>query len=438
MRTLPAPSRRAFLRRSAGGLAAWAALRPAAMTRAHEHLESAAGDSRTPEELARDEGFWRPIQDAWDVDRSLLNLNNGGVSPPLRCGLESFQRLAEFSYQAPAYYMWRTLEPQKERVRRQLARHFGADPEEIAIVRNASEALETAIFGIDLKAGDEVLSTDQDYPRMVAAWRQRARREGIVFRQLELPMGADGGPAAVLEAFRRAMTERTKVVLFCHTVNLTGQVLPVKALCALAREHGALSIVDGAHSFAHVAFDGTDLGCDYYGTSLHKWYSAPIGTGMLYVRRKCIARTWPLFAADESLDDDVRKFEQIGTHSVPLFLAIGEAARFHDGLGAARKEARLRRLRELWSEPLLDDPRVRFHQPEEDAASCGLATVQIEGVETGELASYLLRAHRIVVTGIQHERFHGIRVSPHLYTTPEELEQFAAAMRRVLREGLPT
>jgi selenocysteine lyase/cysteine desulfurase len=331
--------------------------------------------------------------------------------------------------------MWRVLEPQIETVRQRLARHFGCDAEELAITRNASESLEICIFGLDLKAGDEVLTTNQDYPRMLTAWRQRERREGIKLNTISFPVP----PPSLDELynrFERAITPRTKVIHLCHITNLTGQIFPVKRICQLGRERGIEVVVDGAHAFAHFPFKHADLDCDYYGTSLHKWLLAPIGTGFLYVRKTKIKSLWPLMAADKNQDGDIRKFEEIGTHPAATHNAIAEALTFYEGIGAERKAARLRYLKERWARRLEQNKGVRVLTPYDPQQSCGLALFTIDGLDMARLGAHLWDKHHIIVTPIVHDEFRGIRVTPNVYTTLDEVDLFAEAVERVIRTGL--
>jgi len=389
------------------------------------------------EEVAGDETFWAEIQRAFVVDRTVINLNNGGVSPSPAAVQEAQRRYQEYSNAAPAYTMWRVLEPQRETVRENLARFFGCDAEEVALTRNTSEGLETCQFGFDLKAGDEVLTSNQDYPRMITTFKQRERREGIVLKQISLPTPAED-PDQVVRAFEAAITPKTRLILVSHMIFLTGQVLPVRQVVAMGRRRGIPVLVDGAHTFAHLAFTQADLDCDYYATSLHKWLFAPHGTGMLYVRREKIRGLWPLMAAPAELDGNIRKFEEIGTHPAAPYLAIGEALTFTTGIGPRRKEARLRFLRDRWATCLSRHARVRLHTSLKPGLSCGLALVQLEGVDSGRLADYLWAKHRIIVAAIKHDEFEGIRVAPSVYTTPDEIDQFCEAIEAVLEKGLPT
>jgi len=384
-----------------------------------------------------DERFWFEIQQAFTVDRSIVNLNNGGVSPSPAIVQEAMKRHLDYSNTAPPpYALWQILEPQKEGTRKRLGRAFGCDPEEIAITRNASEGLQTCQFGFDLQRGDEVLTTTQDYPRMLATFDQRARREGIVVKKISIPVPAEE-PGEVVELYRKAITPKTKLILVSHMINLTGQILPVRQLSELGRERRIPVIVDGAHTFAHFEFDQADLGCDYYATSLHKWLFAPHGTGMLYVRKDKIRGLWPLMAAPGEMDADIRKYEEIGTHPAANHLAIAEALTFHEGIGPKAKEERLRFLRDRWANRLLAHGGIKLHTSLKPGLSCGIGTVQVPGVETPKLAQYIWDKHRIFVTPIVHPEFEGLRVTPSVYTTLEEIDRFCEVMEEVVEKGLP-
>ena len=417
----------------AAAVMATATFNPAAFPRLLDVLAAHPG---TPEEIARDESFWLEVQQAFTVDRSLINLNNGGVSPAPAIVQEAMKRHLDYSNEAPVYTMWRILEPQREGVRQRLARDFGCDPEEIALTRNASEGLQICQLGLDFEPGDEVLTTTHDYGRMINTFKQRERRDGIKLVQFPLPIPAED-PDAVVRLFEEHITPRTRAILMCHIVNITGQILPVKKVVHMARAKGIPVIVDGAHSYAHFRFTHDDLDCDYYATSLHKWLFAPHGTGMLYVRKDKIAGLWPMMAAPEKMDHDIRKFEEIGTHPAANYLAIAEALTFHQGIGAERKEARLRHLTRLWADRLLAHDRVRLHTSLKPEFSCAIATVQVEGVDTVKLGQHLWKKHRIIVTPIIHPEFEGLRVTPNVYTTREEIDRFVDAMEDVIRNGLP-
>ncbi len=399
-------------------------------------LAAAAGVShKTAAEVAQDEDYWFEIQQAFMVDRSMINLNNGGVSPSPKVVHDAMVRYLDYSNQGPVVNMWRILEPKIESVRHSLAGEFGCDPEELAITRNASEALEIAQMGIDLEPGDEVLTTDQDYGRMLTTWDQRVRREGIVVNKVSFPTPPPSSDY-LYEMFENAVTPRTKVIHVCHITNLTGQIFPVKRICQMARARGIQTIVDGAHAFAHFPFTLADLECDYYGTSLHKWLLAPIGTGFLYVRREKIGDLWPLMAATDAQRDDIRKFEEIGTHPAANHNAISEALTFHQGIGGERKAARLRFLRDRWMRHFEGRDRVTLRTSFDPAQSCGLANVNIEGIPPGDIVNHLWRTRRIVLTPIGHPDSTGIRVTPNVYTTLQGVDTFIESMEDVLANGL--
>jgi isopenicillin-N epimerase len=427
-------SRRAFLHRSGlvGG-AALAALTPDSIARVRAAAARVA--EATPDEVAADERYWSEVQQAFTLDRTIINLNNGGVCPSPRVVHEALKRYLDISNQAPVYHMWQILEPNIESVRRRLAAAAGCDPEELAITRNASEALQIAQLGLDLKAGDEVLTTNQDYGRMLDTWEQRVRRDKIKLTKISFPVPPTR--ADLVQRFEQAITPATKVIHFCHITNLTGQIFPVQEICSMARSRGIKTVVDGAHAFAHFPFRLSDLGCDYYGTSLHKWLLAPVGTGFLYVRRENIASLWPLTPAAASKEKDIRKFEEIGTHPAANHNAIAEAMTFLDAIGLDRKIARLRYLRDRWATKVKDHPRVKLHTALAAGESGAIGTVGITGIPTPKWTTHLWDRWRIIVTPIVHAEYEGARVTPNVYTTLEEVDTFATALLKVADHGLP-
>ncbi|MEK6571688.1 MAG: aminotransferase class V-fold PLP-dependent enzyme [Bacteroidota bacterium] len=429
--------RRQFLSMVGKGIGL-AALSTASIAALLEDVRAAAKrvEHLTPDQAAMDEDFWFEIQQAFTVTRGITNLNNGGVSPSPRIVTEALVRYIWEQEDATAYTMWQILEPQSETVRTGLADLFGCDREEIAITRNASESLEILLMGMDLKSGDEILTTTQDYPRMLTTLRQREIREGLVLKMIKVPIAPRNLNEIALE-FEKGITNKTRVILISHVINITGQITPVKAVCEIAKAKGIEVIVDGAHSFAHFDFKQSDLGCDYYGTSLHKWLFAPKGTGLLYVKRDKIEKIWPLMAAEKTQASDIRKFEEIGTHSAAPKLAIGEAILFHNGIGPKRKEARLRYLSRYWMNRLKELPNVRFHTSFEENQSCGIGNVEIVDVDPGALGGYLMDKHKIFVTPIIHDEFKGLRITPNVYTTLKELDRFCGVMEMVAKKGLP-
>jgi selenocysteine lyase/cysteine desulfurase len=394
-----------------------------------EHLVSRA----TPD--AEDEGFWMQVREAFTLDPNMVNFNNGGCSPSPRIVQEVLRRQLELSNQAPSFYMWRQLEPEVEDVRRRLAVMFGCDTEEMAITRNASESLETVLNGIDLKAGDEVVCTDQDYPRMVTTLKQRERREGIKLVQVKVP-AAPNSHDELVKAYEDGITDKTKLILVCHVIFMTGQIYPINQIVALGKKHGIPVVVDGAHAFAQFPMKRDNLECEFYGTSLHKWLLAPIGTGFLYVKKERIPEVWSLMASSAEQTKDIRKFEEIGTHPAANHNAIGEALTFYELIGGQKRTDRLRYLRHRWTDKLVNEPKIVFHTNLKPEHSCAITTVEIKGIDIGPLSSWLLDKHGIFVTTIGHPSFQGIRVTPNIYTTLSEVDRFTEAMLYACRHGI--
>ena len=423
-------NRRQFLR-VAGGIGASAFVTPLFNPAFAKQVEEASlrVNHLSPLETAGDEDFWYTIQQAYTVSSSIINLNNGGVSPQPRVVQDALDRFNRISNEGPAYYMWHVLGKGRETVRTKLAQFGGCSSDEVAICRNSTEALETVIFGLDLKKGDEVLTTNQDYPNMLSALKQREKRDGIKVNYISIPVPAKSLDD-IIPLWEKAMTPKTKAILICHIINLTGQILPVKKIAEIAHAKGIEVIVDGAHAFGHFEFNISDLGVDYYGTSLHKWMSAPFGSGMLYIRKEKIEKLWPLFGAPADFDTkDIRKFEHLGTRSFPTELAIGQAIDFHNGIGAKRKEERLRFLKNYWAAKVLEIPGVKMNTSLDPSQSCAIGNMTIEGKDPADLHNHLMNKWQIYTVTIKHEEFSGIRVTPHVYTTLNDLDLFVKGVQ---------
>jgi isopenicillin-N epimerase len=433
-------NRRAFLRAAGAAGSAVALFDAGALDRVEAAGQSMAG--RTPEDVARDEFYWREIQLAFKLDRTLINLNNGFTSPMPRVSLESVARYMDMINMLPVHYQG-MVASNVQTIRRRMAMEFGCDPEEMALTRGASESLQIVQNGIDLKPGDEVVTTEQDYPRMLTTWDQRMRRDGIKVTRLQFPVPATQD--FLYNMFEKAITPRTKVFHFTHITNLTAQLFPVKRLSRLARSKGIVTIVDGAHALGHFPFKLRDLECDAYGVSLHKWLLAPLGNGCLYVRKEMIPRFWPLQAAPEQQDSDIRKFESIGTHPWAIRAALGESLAFHQAIGAERKAARLRYLTLRWANALKAQPRIKVLSELSEPAQCwGVAAVYIEGIDVRQLAKFMMDKYRIVVVPLVGGAppnsvfdYQALRVSPNVYTTLEEIDTFVEAMEDAVKNGVP-
>ncbi len=383
-------------------------------------------------EAAKDEDFWIAVRNEFTTDHTVVNLNNGHVSPAPRTVQEAMKRYLDYSNMGPYHTMIQQLEPKVETARRMIAEAAGCDPEEIAITRNSSESLEIAQFGIELKAGDEVLTTNQDYPRMITTFETRARREGIKLTQISFPVPVISMDD-LYQRFEKAVTPATKVILVCHITNRSGQIFPVRRICDMAHARGIKVIVDGAHAFQQFPFKIPDLNCDYYGVSLHKWTFAPVGTGFLYVNKSRIKETWPMMAADAQSDTNIRKFEEIGTHPAANHDAICEALVFNQNIGLERKAARLRYLKDRWATRLATNTKVRILHSSDPEMSCGIGMFGLaDPAATNKLAATLRSKYSIYCATAGHPEYTGIRVTPSVYTTIQEIDYFAASVEKEL------
>ena len=398
----------------------------------------------SPTEIAQDEDFWFYVQQAFDCDRSIINLNNGGVHPSPKIVMDAVHRYLDFANGAPVYNSWQVLRPRKELIRKKLADTFGCSPEEIAITRNVTEAMQIALLGLELKPGDELLTTTHDYPSMKNALLQREKKEGVKVKMFPFRYPPKN-IKELADAFKKNITPRTKLIEVCHITNLTGQIFPIREICQMARKRGIEVVIDGAHAFGHFDFKQKDLDCDIYGANLHKWMMAPIGTGFLYVKKEKIKKIWPLFPAPDPLSDDIRKFENIGTHPDYLELAIGEALAFHHGIGGKRKEERMRYLRNYWAKALEKLPGVKILTSYDPEQSCGIGTFTVENMDLSKLIQVLFKKHKIYIISVgvpsfelDGEKITGIRVTPSIYTTLRELDVFIEAVSYYMKHGLPS
>ena len=382
-----------------------------------------------PADLATDEEFWYYVQQSYTIAPSFINLNNGGVAPAPKVVADAMKRNYDFSNEAPSYFMWRIIDQGREPLRKSLAQLAGCDKEEIALHRNASEALETVIFGIDLKAGDEVVLSKQDYPNMIGAWKQREKREGIrlVWINLELPSEDEN---YLVKQYTDAFTAKTKLVQVTHMINWIGQKMPVRKIADAAKKNNIDVLVDGAHTFAHFEFKVPELNCDYFGTSLHKWLGAPIGTGLLYVRKEKIKTIWPLFGAGEKEEADIRKFEHLGTRPFFIEEATDKAIDFYDMIGAKRKEERLLYLKNYWMERVRNIPKVKLHTSFKKEFGCAIGLVSVEGKKPAELDSYLWTNFKIHSVGIEWENISGVRITPNVYTSTKNLDRLVEGIEK--------
>lgn len=424
-------ARRTFLKQAAALAGAFSVNSLFQQAHAAEFLAASSSlDNLSAEEAARAEDFWAVIQNAYSVNPNIINLNNGGVSPAPLVVQQAVERFNQLSNEGPSYYMWRILDQGREPLREKLAALAGCSPEEVAIDRNSTEALNTVIYGLDLKAGDEVIGCKQDYPNMIQAWRQRAQREGIVYKQLsfDLPIEDD---EQIVRAYEQAITPRTRIIHVTHMINWVGQIMPVQKISDMAHQHGIEVLCDGAHSFGLMDFKIPDLHCDYFGTSLHKFLSAPIGSGMLWIKRDKIGNIWPLTCNAEPRGTNIRKFESLGTRSFPIEQGIGEAINFHNGIGPKRKEDRIRYLKDYWATRVREIPGVKLHTSLNAKFSCAICGVSIDGMTPSQFENALFDRYKIHTVGIVWENISCVRVTPHVYTTIADLDKLVSAIGEI-------
>ena len=424
-------SRKKFIQHSALATAGFSLLefmQPLQAAEFKEHLKRVS--AMEPTAVAGDEDFWNFIREQYTVSANIINLNNGGVSPQPKPVQDAHIRFYQYCNEAPSYYMWRILDQGREPLRAKLAELAGCSPEEIAINRNTTEGLNTIIFGLNLKAGDEVVLSKYDYPNMMNAWKQREKRDGIKLNWIDFDLPVESDEIFV-EKFSNAITPKTKIVHITHMINWTGQIMPARKIADIAHKKGCEVIVDASHTFAHIDYKIPDLDCDYYATSLHKWLCAPFGTGFMYIKKDKIKNVWALLSAPIPDADNIGKFESIGTRSFAAEMAIGNAIDFQYLVGNKRKEDRLRFLKNYWCNKALKIPKFKLYTSMKDEYSCAIANFNIEGWKPEDVDSRLFEKKKIHCTTINQEKIHGVRITPHVYTSLRDLDRLVEGISEI-------
>ncbi|AFK03719.1 aminotransferase class V [Emticicia oligotrophica DSM 17448] len=385
---------------------------------------------QSAEELAQNEDFWSEIRKSYRIKPDYINLENGYYSFTPESTLNAFiANVKEINYQA-SYYMRTRQFDDKAEARRKLAEIAGCSVEELIITRNTTESLDTVIAGIDWKAGDEAVMAEQDYGAMLDMFKLQARRYGIVNKIVSIP-NHPKSDEEIVEIYEKAITPKTRLLMVCHMINITGHILPIKKICDMAHAKGVEVMVDGAHAFAQIQYKISDLGCDYYGSSLHKWLSVPLGAGILYVKKDKISKLWQMFGDMGYQDDDIRKLNHTGTHPVHTDLTISNAIDFHQKIGIERKEARLRFLQEYWTKQVRNLPNILLNTPADAQRACGIANVGIKTMKPADLAKTLLTKYNVWTVAIDYANVHGCRITPNVYTSTAELDKFVAALKEL-------
>jgi selenocysteine lyase/cysteine desulfurase len=386
--------------------------------------------SASPAALAEDEPFWASVRAKFKLTPDYINLENGYYCFQPEEVLEAFIGNVRMINVEASHYMRTRQFDDKLRARTKLAALAGCSPDELIITRNTTESLDTVIAGFDWKPGDEAVMANQDYGAMLDMFRLQAKRRGMVNRFVDIPMDPKSDDE-VVKVYADALTSRTRLLMIPHLVNITGHVLPVRAICDMAHARGVPVMVDGAHAFAHLDYRIPDLNCDYYGASLHKWLATPLGAGILYVRKDRIASLWPVFADLGVAEDDIRKLNHTGTHPVHTDLTIQNSIASHEMIGSARKEARLRWLQQYWTTKVRGLPKIVLNTPSDPKRTGGIANVGVQGITPGDLANVLLEKYKVFTVAIDGAGVHGVRVTPQVYTSTGELDTFVAALRQL-------
>lgn len=384
----------------------------------------------SPEELSSDEKFWAEIRSGYRLKPDYINLENGYYCFMPQETLDHFiEHIKEINYQG-SYYMRTVQYDNQNAIAAELAEMAGCSAEELIITRNTTESMDMIISGLDWKPGDEAVMAEQDYGAMLNQFKLIEKRYGTLNKVVSIP----NHPASdddIVKLYASAITPKTKLLMVCHMINVTGQILPIRKICDMAHEKGVEVMVDGAHAFAHFDFKIDELNCDYYGTSLHKWLSVPLGAGLLYVKKEKIPKVWPLFAEGPRDPYDISRLNHKGTHPVHTHLAIRNAITYHNVIGIKRKESRLKFLQDYWARQLEGHEGIIINTPKEMSRHGAIGNVGVKGMKPSKLSKQLFEKYRIWTVAIDMPSVKGVRVTPNVYTTTGELDQFVAAIQEI-------
>jgi selenocysteine lyase/cysteine desulfurase len=380
--------------------------------------------------LAADDVFWKKIRDQYILKPDYINLENGYYNFTPQPILEKYIEHIRYVNREGSYYMRTVQFDNKKRMAGKLAALLGCPANEVAITRNTTESLDLVIGGQEWKPGDEAVMAIQDYGAMLDMFEQVSKRYGVVLKKISVP-NHPKSDEEIVSLYEQAITPKTKLLMVCHMINITGQILPIRKICDMAHKKGVEVMVDGAHAVAHIQFNMPDLDCDYYGASLHKWLSVPLGAGLLYVKKEKIAKLWPLLADGNTDMSEISRINHIGTHPVHTDITIEDAIDYYQMIGGERKEKRMRFLQQYWTSKVRNVPNIILNTPADEKRSCGIANVGIKGITPGDLAKRLLDEHKIFTVAIDGANVHGCRITPNVYTTLEELDAFVAALKKL-------
>jgi len=381
-------------------------------------------------ELASDNDFWDGIRKDYLLKPDYINLENGYYNFLPQPILEKYlQHIRDVNYQG-SYYMRTVQWDNKKRMADKLAAIAGCEPGELVITRNSTESLDLVIGGMDWQKEDEAVFAEQDYGSMQDMFKQVSDRYGVKLVKVSVP-NHPASDEEIVSLYEKAITAKTKLLMVCHIINITGHILPIRKICDMAHAKGVEVMVDGAHAFAHFRYKISDLHCDYYGTSLHKWMSVPLGAGFLYVNKNKISKPWPVFADWTTDKNNIARLNHTGTHPCATDLAIEDSIDYFNMIGAERKEKRMQYLQQYWTSRVKDIPRVVINTPLLEGRSCGIANVGITGIKPADLAKRLMDEHKVFTVAIDYANVQGCRICPNVYTTTEELDRFVEAIKKL-------
>ena len=384
----------------------------------------------SPNQIATEENFWLQVRKDYSLKPDYINLESGyyNIIPnPTLNHMIDHARMVNYE---GSYYMRTVQWDQKNAMAAKLAKVVGTSAKNLIITRNTTESLDMVIKGMNWENGDEAVYAKQDYGAMKMMFEQVSRRYGTKNIIVSVP-NHPTSDEEIVRIYQNTITSRTKLLMVCHMVNITGQILPIKKICQMAHKKGVQVMVDGAHCVGHFQFKIDDLECDYYGSSLHKWLAVPLGTGMLFVRDKHIDNLWPVFAEHHREPGDIARLNHTGTHPVYHDLSIENAIEYYTMLGAERKEARLRYLQEYWSTKVRTHPNIIVNTPKESFRACGIANVGLKNLKPHELAKQLMDRYQIFTVAIDYANVQGCRISPNVFTTTQELDVFVKALQEL-------
>ena len=387
-----------------------------------QHLSSA--------EIAIEEDFWLQVRKDYDLKPEYINLESGYYNIIPTPTLNHMIAHAKMVNYEGSYYMRTVQWDTKDKMVVKLAAVVGASAKNIIITRNTTESLDMVIKGLSWEKDDEAVYAKQDYGAMQMMFKQVAKRYGTKNIVVSVP-NHPSSDEEIVRLYENAITPKTKLLMVCHMINITGQILPVKKICEMAHKKGVQVMVDGAHCVGHFQFRIEDLGCDYYGSSLHKWLAVPLGTGLLYVNDKHIDTLWPIFAEHHKEPGDIARLNHTGTHPVYHDISIENAIDYYHMLGAERKEARLRYLQEYWTSKVRTNPNIMVNTPKESLRACGIANVGLKNIPPKDLAIQLMYRYQIFTVAIDYANVQGCRISPNVFTTTKELDHFIKALKEM-------